>query len=386
MAKFSILDYNKSLTQYKKTGNIAPVNQAVSQIQKQYSQNTAPRVQFNNAGVQIPQGQSLGVQPQASSYQAPSNPPSNYLENIPDQPSFDETPFNDLIGQIDNLGGVFRSDYDTAQKGIEARSTSELGVLEQNKVEGEQNLQQYKTQAEQDAESNINEQRQQQSEVQQGILARYGGRNGIGAFVSELASRDTLKNIAGFRQALSNEFSKVNQLQSNLLKTYTSERQKITSQTEQLLAEAKNQLSKQLTDLQIRKGEVNAEKSSRRTQSLENYQSVVRDINARNTQYLRDLDAQKGQIQNSLQSQAYKMQYNAMQKALSFYDAQAARGGLTETGMRSAEQAYGIPAGSLQAPTGILNTKDKKKDKNNQPGYTPPPIDYTNSSFYEEEE
>jgi len=281
-----------------------------------------------------------------------SNTPvnSNLLEGIPEQPSFDDSPFNDIISQIDQLGGAFQSGTDATVQGIQNTKKQQLTDLESNKTEGEANLAQYKTQAEQDTESNINEQRRQYSEVRQGLQARYGGTTGTGAFASELAGTHSMKNIAQFRQGLQNEYSKVANLQNSLLRTYISEKTNIENQSEQLIAEAKTQLQKDLAELNIRKGQVNADKQARKQQSIENYQHLVTEIKARNTSYLRDLDAQKQQIQNSLQSKAYSMSYQSTNKLLGFYEEMARNGALSDTGLREVEKAYGAPAGILQAP------------------------------------
>jgi hypothetical protein len=298
-------------------------------------------------------------------YWAPGQAPqsnSPILESAPAEPSFDETPFNDIISSLNSLGGVFRDDYGTAEKGILQRSQSQLSDLQLQNTQANQGLDQYQTSAVQDTDQNVNQQRRALAEIQQGLQARYGGTTGTGAFVSELAGRETLGNIGKFKQTLANEFSKVNQLRVNLFQTYEKNKLDISNQTEQLIAQAKSELNKQLANLEIQKGQVNADKSARKTQAIQFYQSQVQEINARNTQYLRQLDEQKNKIQNSLQSATYKLTYNAMQKALGFYEKAALAGALTPSGIQAAEQAYGMAGGSLQIPPNEINPDEDEEE------------------------
>lgn len=286
----------------------------------------------------------------SSTQQAQQQPSGNVFESAPQAPTFDETPFNNLIDQINGLGNVFQQQFATSENTINTNTTNALSDLESNKKQGETSLDLYNQQAKTDTEANVNEQRRAQSEIQQGLQARYGGTTGTGAFVAELAGNQTLRNIAQYRGLYQQEMAKSQALRTDLLQTYISEKNKLEASRNQLIAEARDNLSQKLAELNTQKAQTLVAKSQQRTALVSQYQQLVSEINARNTAYAQKLDTQARDLQNTLLAKQYSLTYEAANKLPDFYESALKNGSLSSQGLRQAESSLGLPSNTLVNP------------------------------------
>ncbi len=144
--------------------------------------------------------------------------------------------------------------------------------------------------------------RRQAAEIMQGIQARYGGTTGTGKFQSEVVGGAAVKGIASVQAALQGTMGKITAAENNLK-----------TQTQNLLVKAdtwlkdtklklKSDLDRSLAEISRERGNLEIDKGKMRLDALQQYQQVLADTDARNTQFKQQMymDAQNAQQQIDL--------------------------------------------------------------------------------------
>lgn len=205
--------------------------------------------------------------------------------------------------------GPLQAEFATTQAGIEARRGTQIAGTKQAIGEQVTGLETAKTREEQTAESASNEARRQFAELQQGIQARYGGTTGTGAFAETIAGGQAMRNIAGYRQQLSNALMEADNKIQQVREIGRIALMDIEDKAREQIDQAKIRLENSLADIRRQKGELQSRKAELALRAMELYQSAVNNVNTQNAKFKQDLYMQQVKAENDLKL--------AMQKASS---------------------------------------------------------------------
>lgn len=221
--------------------------------------------------------------------QAPSEPSINFDALI--QPALDA---------LDSSIAPLQQGYETTVSGLDQQAATRRSETQQNIGQQEQVLERGRTSQQQSAESAANEARRQFSEIGQGIQARYGGTTGTGAFATELAGRQSMKNIGNIRTALSGAMREIDDKLGQVKEVGRIALADIEDRLTQEKAQAKSELDNQLADIRRQKGELQSRKAELAMQAMQIYQQTVSQVNARNAAFKQQLYVQQQQAENQL--------------------------------------------------------------------------------------
>ena len=222
-------------------------------------------------------------------------------EPTPQQPSID---FDALIAPaLQGLEGLIAPTQQQSQANIAGLETSRANNVQRTTADiaGQQaTLGQARTSQQQNAESASNEARRQYSEIQQGLQARYGGTTGTGAFATEIAGSQTLKNIGAVRQQLSSAMLEIDTKSQQVQEIGRIALQDIEDQTRDQISKEKANLESTLADIRRQKGELQSRKAELASQAIQMYQNTVSEVNARNAQFKQQLFMQQQSAEQQL--------------------------------------------------------------------------------------
>ena len=234
------------------------------------------------------------------------------MQEVPSSPGID---FDGLIAPalqaLDESVAPLQQSYDTTVQGIEQTRGRRAAETQTNITGQENTLNQARTREQQEGESAANEARRQFSEIQQGLQSRYGGTTGTGAFASELAGRQTMKNIGNIRTQLSNAMVQIDDKLGQVKEIGRIALADIEDNALQEKSQAKNQLESALADIRRQKGELQSRKAEMAMQAMQQYQGLVADINARNTAFKQDLYVKQQAAEQRLQGALSKASQTA---------------------------------------------------------------------------
>lgn len=257
--------------------------------------------------------------------------------SAPSQPEFDSSPYDYAIGILDQTGQNAEQSLQGETATLQNQLATGKARIGQQVTEAEQMTEAEKVKAQAQSDQDVNELSQAQSEIQQGISARYGQTTGTGAFASEITGRAAIQSIGKSRQQLRDNLQK---LQSDFL-SYKGEAQNrvddMENQTQSFLQQAKQKFQEQISQISMQKGMLLGQKAERKQQLLSDYQNTVRQVQEYNTNFKREIAMQQEQIKNQMIMESYKATVNAYQK----------QGLSLEEIIKNAEQVQGsTPAGA----------------------------------------
>lgn len=189
-----------------------------------------------------------------------------------------------------------QSDQPTMESDIQAGAETQRKTVRQQKEAGIGKIGTQRESATRASESAVAEARRVAAEQMQGLQARFGSSTGTGGFTGEILGRETARNIAGERGALQGRMGELDVAERDLITQADNQIFQIDTQANQAVNESRRQLRDQLAQINMKKGELEADKASRRIQALQNYQLTLRQI-----------EAQKEQAQQAVKADMEKM-------------------------------------------------------------------------------
>ena len=277
-----------------------------------------------------------------------TNTNNNQLfETAPSQPSFDEGPFNDVINALSQEYEAEHAGFDATIADLTNQQTQTTDRLGNALTTMKDQTAQQSGELKSTTEADINSQRRGLSEVNQGIQAKYGGTTGTGKFASELVARTAFENIGKYKTTLSNNITKLNLALSSYTRDINQQILSVEQDTQVLKQKARAELDRTLSEINLNKANVGVAKSQQKTALLSDYRNLVSQIDARNTQYRRDLITQANTAATKAQTyenQLTKDTLNRMATNIKY---------LTPTGLNLFASKQGLPAETYtNTPTG----------------------------------
>ncbi len=241
----------------------------------------------------------------------------------------------------------------------EAKQVAQLGETKQkNKAQRLISAEEARTR------SAIEEARRGAAQAMRAMQALYGASSSAGPAFSQIASEQALRNIGKYRQELGrygkdinsqlqenlgtiqqalqstvqkntlayqNTVGKIDTALENLRKQIQDKISEVDTNTQALIAQARQTLAQKLAQIGLERGTLETQKAQRRIEALREYQQQVQQIKNSNTQFLRQLYLQQQQAENALQQMKAKA-------AASFVKANMQPAGLTLPEMMLAAQ------------------------------------------------
>ncbi len=279
-----------------------------SQTNSQY-QNYRPK------SASVAPAQKLGATTSLSAVTGGS-PSSSNQPPMEGTPTFDEPDYDAMIAPaLSALEGAIAPAQEAYQADITgAERTRQTRIAGQQESLGaaEREAGTSRTRTSGVAESAVDEARRQFSELQQGLQARYGGTTGTGAFATELAGSQTLKNVGNIRTALTGALTEIDNSLQRVRGTTQIALQDIEDKAIDERNLAKQRLDQTLTQIRSAKGELMSRKAELASQAMQFYQQQVQAVNERNAAfkqniYLKQLEAEQ-KLQSARQSASKESQ------------------------------------------------------------------------------
>ncbi len=200
-------------------------------------------------------------------------------------------------------------------------------------------------------EAAVNEVRRQQSEVQQGLQARYGGTTGTGVFAGELVGREGLAQTAAFNQSHGYYLQEVDRRYDEAIGVLARDKQRQDLAFAQERSEATERLNNNLFQIRGMRAELKSQKAQLAARAMSEYQQKVVDINARNTaakqaieskalEWEQQVSLAKAQMSSKLINYNQEYSNNALFESYK-------RGGVSDSGVRELEKRAGLGEGTL---------------------------------------
>ena len=226
------------------------------------------------------------------------------MEQAPAGPDFSE--IDNAIGQanqaLDQYQSTLQPSYDTAvNEYTNTTNQQKQGALQDQQSRLNQYGQQATT-ATREGESAISQARRMAAELQQGIQARYGGTTGTGAFSSEILGREAMGNVQQNRAVLDETIGKITSAEEEVKNKTTSYLRQLDDNLTTLKEQARNQLQQGLAEIASKRAALQTDRATMRMDLIQNYQSVLSEINARNTQFKQQLYMKAQQASQQLEA------------------------------------------------------------------------------------
>lgn len=266
---------------------------------------------FQNAYKGAPQGQVLGDFDQRGGggtapgggnvyNQADLTP---YLEPAPEQSGIDlDSMIAPALQAFDESIGATQSRYDADVAESEAVRAGAVARQQQFQAGEEQKAERQKQLQTETGERNVGEQRSALAEVLQGLQALYGGTTGTGRFVSELSSRDALKNVANIRQNVANAIAQIDDKLGQVREIVRISIDDAENKAVAMKQRAKAELDSALANIRQAKGELYARKAELAMQAMQFFQQRVDAINQRNAAFKQSIAQQALDAEQKLNS------------------------------------------------------------------------------------
>lgn len=262
-----------------------------------------------------------GYRPQPTNQGVPIQ---DLLQETPPQP--DMNPFQGeidaAIGSLRDLEGRFQGElpnqlanidqgYQTGKAGIEAEQATRAQEFAQQRQAAE-NVGQYES----------GKQQRLTGELMTGIASRFGGGTGTGQFTSEILGRQGLENLGLIRNTVLDTIGKINVAKSQIDDKAMSLKAQLFTESEQLKQKARDQLNLALMQIRSQSAQLGAAKGDMALQALNQYQNMVANIQARNTQFLQDIStaAAQGKLLLTGFQNTARDRYTAQINGLSNFD------------------------------------------------------------------
>lgn len=270
--------------------------------------------------------------------------PSQVDVNAAYAPAFQA--YQDLFNQanankpayMDSIASNFAPQYTGAQN-----------ALQQGQQLGQTQMSQNQTQA----QSAIDAAKSLFGEVSQGVKQRFGGTNSAGEFANQFYNRELQKQMGGVQNTLGQNQQTVQTKMTQLQDQYTSAVKQIDEGKTAALNQAEQAFQQRLQDIQGMKGQLETQKAASKISELQNYRSLV------------------SQIQQQAQQNALAVQQQAAQAAaqlantgaMSALYGNAANPATLGQYAQAAYSAMGVPIGgqnqSMNTLSGYYNPYQK---------------------------
>lgn len=288
---------------------------------------------------------------------------SGVLEQAPQAPNFEQQNgglYSEALSAIDQQISARNASFDTEVSGIESTAASRKADVGGQLEEVKQNTTGQETREIGRTEESVNELRRQSSEMNQGIQARYGGTTGTGAFASELVGREALSQMSSNRKNLQNVLGDIFKVRSNAISEHNKQVFQIDSQTEQLTKEAQVQLQTDIAQFKQNKGLLLADRQKQIVGALQNYQTLISDVNARNTAFKQKLYQDQKDFDQQLATRKFNAVFNYATYLEKNLPNLLSNRTITPQGISNVEQTIGAPTGTFQtAPFPPSKTKEE---------------------------
>ena len=317
------------------------------------------------APISAPQGQ-----PQQSSGQVSF---ADTQQPQPQQPTIDyDALIAPALQALEGAVAPAQSEYEANVSGIETTRTKGRGQLQASLGEAQTSATRRKGEVTQQSESAIDEARRQFSEMQQGLQSRYGKTTGTGAFAETYLGGQTLRNIAGQRQALAQAVSTIDDRLEQVRTVTDIALKDVDEQAGTQKLQAKSSLDNALQQIRMAKGELLSRKTELAQQAMQFYQQQVAQVNANNTAFKQQLYQQQAAAEQRLQ-EARSRAGEAVQKLQSVTMGSADTGYFgasfnPATGEYGNVTQFGNPS-SETVPSGAGSLDEELKKINQQAGF-----------------
>lgn len=163
------------------------------------------------------------------------------------------------------------------------------------------------------AESAISQARRGFSEIQRGLVSRFGGgvSTGLGA-ISHLGG-ETMRNIAGIQTGLQESMTRINETYANIEAGAQQSLKEVDAWLVQQKTSAKGELNEILSSIGREKGALQSQKATWVQEALNRYQDTVNAVNQRNTAFKQDIYKMTEDARLQAQNTAAKIAQQAQQ-------------------------------------------------------------------------
>lgn len=282
--------------------------------------------------------------------------------NFPSAPETDwDALFAPAFGALDLQQQLLGSEYNVLTQEAEADVGQQLKELETERETRLGGLQARRTQEQQTSESAVSEAKRIGSEIMQGIQSRYGTSTGTGGFAGELIGRETVRNVAGIRQAVQNTMNEIGRAEESIKSEISNKISSLNTWYNNAKKEIGLRLNQQLADISTRRGELEVDKGLKREAAIQEARDFLAQIQLQNNEYANKIKLEMiesgnviEQIKARAAQQANVAQTNTPDISFSAPGEQPVQYGQNITGQtRGVRQPTGTPDDEFNRALGI---------------------------------
>jgi len=288
----------------------------------------------------------------------------------PNQYDFDSL-FNPVFAAFGQAEQAAREGSATALSEINTAEQKAKSLLDQQRESQSGLLNQAQRDAYRGEESALSRAGRAAQEMQQGLSARFGGRNSAGLAGSEILNQATQQTIGDISQQGLNAQDAIQGERRRLDTFVQSQLQNISSQVGDARKRVRDELNNRLVQINTARGQLEADKAAQRLNALQNYQNQLGQIDQYNNQLTNSAINFRNQLNAQLQA--------AQSSAGTGYDnrLKAFQILTPSVGQQAAAIMSGLVQGGSQEarafPLGIPNSAyEKYKDITGQTGFISP--------------
>ena len=180
------------------------------------------------------------------------------------RPRMPELDISGATKSLDDFGTTLQEALPGEEQQLSSEAGINIGQVQGAQKEAVEKLGLQRGAAERQTESAIAEARRVGDELLRGIQARFGGTTGTGAFTSEIIGRDIAGNIAENRSILQQRMAELDQAEISVDRDAQQQVFSINTRLEEAKQQLRRELKERLAEINVRKGELEMEKSKAR--------------------------------------------------------------------------------------------------------------------------
>ena len=272
---------------------------------------------------------------------------ANLFETAQQAPSIDFdaiiAPALNALSQSETAAqGLFEADVSEIEQGGQGRrATAEAQLRSQTG-----GLEQRGRKTTSIAESAIGEARRGFSEIQQGLLARYGTGVSTGLGAAGIVGGKTIQAIGQIRAQLSESLNEIETAKTSVVETTNAAIREAEANTQVLKQRSRAELQQNLAQIGQLRGEIQSRKQELAYNAMELYRQSVADVNQRNTKFKQDIYLQAQKADQALKLAGVRAQQRISELNQPQYKILNPGQNLIQTNAEGGpRQVYGAPGG-----------------------------------------
>lgn len=211
--------------------------------------------------------------------------------------------YNPAFSRLDSLEQGYNQELPTAQAGVENSFADAINTVNNNFAQSEAGIQAQSRDVDSGKKSAISQARQLYNELSQRGLSRFGAGTSAGGAYSEIIGRQTAQNMGSAEQTAADANVKLDNELRNLTNFVTTQKTNLGEKKKTALAQLKNDFDAKIRDINAQRGQLESDKAAQRIAELQNARQRAYEIETADKAFQRQIDLFNEEKKSALASQ-----------------------------------------------------------------------------------